>query len=196
MSVWILYLFLLLLLKGVLPYNSVCLGLQCWSTGFFVNYLAFHNLISQREKTQTSTFFAKTFQRGTFLLFLPLSISSSLRKLLLLHNLSRINTHDKFTLEDAVITEMIGSKLRIFFKSRDARYRSLARVVWACFCYKFSISTTPISSTFLHIIAHWNGSASHNLAKPSSVTYLFLLLSLSCILTRIWGLQRLLTKWG
>ena len=77
------------------------------------------NQSSQREKTQ----------RGTFLLFLPLSISSSLRKLLLLHNLSRINTHDKFTLEDAVITEMIGSKLRIFFKSRDARYRSLARVV-------------------------------------------------------------------
>ena len=26
------------------------------------------------------------------------------------HNLSRINTHDKFTREDAVITEMIGSK--------------------------------------------------------------------------------------
>ena len=57
-------------------------------------------------------------------------------------NLSRINTHDKFTLEDAGITEMIGSKLRIFFKSRDARYRSLARVVRACFCYKFSTSTT------------------------------------------------------
>ena len=55
--------------------------------------------------------------------------STPLRKVLLLHNLSRINTHDKFTLEDAVITEMIGSKLRIFFKSRDARYRSLARVV-------------------------------------------------------------------
>ena len=154
------------------------------------------NKSSQREKTQRGTFFAKTFQRGTFLLFLPLSISSSLRKLLLLHNLSRINTHDKFTLEDAVITEMIGSKLSFFFKSRDARYRSLARVVWACFCYKFSISTTPISSTFLHIIAHWNGSASHNLAKPSSVTCLFPLLSLSCIRTCIWGLQRLLTKLG
>jgi hypothetical protein len=66
-----------------------------------------------REKTQRGTFFAKTFQRGTFLLFLPLSISSSLRKLLLL---SRINTHDKFTLEDAVIAAMIGSKLRFFSK--------------------------------------------------------------------------------
>ena len=137
-----------------------------------------------------------TILTSTILLFLLLSISTSLRKVLLLHNLSRINTHDKFTLEDAVITEMIGSKLRIFFKSRDARYRSLARVVWACFCYKFSISTTPISSTFLHIIAHWNGSASHNLAKPSSVTCLFPLLSLSCIRTCIWGLQRLLTKLG
>ena len=120
----------------------------------------------------------------------------SLRKLLLLHNLSRINTHDKFTLEDAVITEMIGSKLRIFFKSRDARYRSLARVVWACFCYNLVTFLLHISSTFLHIIAHWNGFSSHNLAKPSSVTYLFMLLSLSCIRTRIWGLQRLLTKWG
>ena len=64
-------------------------------------------------------------QRGTF----SPKRTTSLRKLLLLHNLSRINTHDKFTLEDAVITEMIGSKLRFFFKSRDARYRSLARVV-------------------------------------------------------------------
>ena len=41
---------------------------------------------------------------------------TSLRKLLLLHNLSRINTHDKFTREDAVITEMIGSKPRFFQK--------------------------------------------------------------------------------
>ena len=65
------------------------------------------------EKTQRGTFFAKTFQRGTFLLFLPLSISTSLRKLLLLHNLSRTNTHDKFTLEDVVITEMIRIKAHI-----------------------------------------------------------------------------------
>ena len=148
------------------------------------------------RKNAKGHIFRQNVPKDTFLLFLPLSISSSLRKLLLLHNLSRINTHDKFTLEDAVITEMIGSKLRFFFKSRDARYRSLARVVWACFCYKFSISTTPISSTFLHIIAHWNRSASHNLAKPSSVTCLFPLLSLSCIRTCIWGLQRLFTKLG
>ena len=110
------------------------------------------NQSSQREKTQRGTFFAKTFQRGTFLLFLPLSISSSLRKLLLLHNLSRINTHDKFTLEDAVITEMIGSKLRIFFKSRNARYRSLARVVWACFCYKFLRFNHP---HFVYVSTHY-----------------------------------------
>ena len=140
------------------------------------------------EKNQRGTFFAKTNSRGTFLLFLPLSISSSLRKLLLLHNLSRINTHDKFTLEDAVITEMIGSKLRIFFKSRDARYRSLARVVWACFCYNLVTFLLHISSTFPHIIAPCNGFSSHNLAKPSNVTYLFLLWSFACILTRIWGL--------
>ena len=75
-----------------------------------------------------------------------------LRKLLLLHNLSRINTHDKFTLEDAVITKMIGSKLRFFFKSRDARYRSLARVVWACFCYKFLRFNNP---HFVYVSTHY-----------------------------------------
>ena len=48
---------------------------------------------------------------------------------ILLHNLSRINTHDKFTLEDAVIAAMIGSKVTSFPKTHDAGYRSLARVV-------------------------------------------------------------------
>ena len=37
---------------------------------------------------------------------------------------------------------MIWSKVTNFPKTHDAGYRSLARVVWACFCYKFSISTT------------------------------------------------------
>ena len=37
---------------------------------------------------------------------------------------------------------MIGSKVTSFPKTHDAGYRSLARVVWACFCYKFSISAT------------------------------------------------------
>ena len=60
----------------------------------------------------------------------------------------------------------------------------------------FDKFTLYISSMFLHIIAHWNGFSSHNVAKPSSVTYLFLLLSLSCIRTCIRGLQRFLTKWG
>ena len=141
------------------------------------------------EKNQTRSFFAKTYTKPAHFALFPLSISTSLWKLLLLHNLSRINTHDKFTLEDAVITEMIGSKLRIFFKSRDARYRSLApRVVWACFCYNLVTFLLHISSTFPHIIAPCNGFSSHNLAKPSNVTYLFLLWSFACILTRIWGL--------
>ena len=48
---------------------------------------------------------------------------------ILLHNLSRINTHDKFTLEDTVIAAMIGSKVTSFPKTHDAGYRSLARVV-------------------------------------------------------------------
>ena len=70
------------------------------------------------------------FVRGDDWSFTPKNIVVKVQsRVLLLHNLSRINTHDKFTREDAVITEMIGSKLRIFFKSRDARYRSLARVV-------------------------------------------------------------------
>jgi len=40
-------------LKGVLPYNSVCLGLQCWSTGFFGNYLL--EKTKERRKTHRTT---------------------------------------------------------------------------------------------------------------------------------------------
>ena len=81
------------------------------------------------RKNAKGHIFRQNVPKGHIFALFATFISSSLRKLLLLHNLTRINTHDKFTLEDAVITEMIGSKLRIFFKSRDARYRSLARVV-------------------------------------------------------------------
>ena len=74
---------------------------------------------AQIRKNNTSVFVMKQITHKpqlTFCSFCPLSTSTALRKLVLLHNLSRINTHDKFTLEDAVITEMIGSKLRFFSK--------------------------------------------------------------------------------
>ena len=148
------------------------------------------------EKNWSRTFFAKLYWSRTSFLFDATFHSISLRKVLLLHNLSQINIHDKFTLEDTVIIAMTGSKVTSFPKTHDAGYRSLARVVWACLCYKFLVFQRPISSTFLHIILHWNGFSSHNLAIPSSITYLFLCLSLACVRTCIWGIKRFLTKWG
>ena len=101
----------------------------CVSLGFHLKNLFFGKKKFSSEKNMQPPDMEEKNQRGTF----SPKRTTSLRKLLLLHNLSRINTHDKFTLEDAVITEMIGSKLRIFFKSRDARYRSLARVSLSMF---------------------------------------------------------------
>ena len=49
--------------KGVLPYNSVCLGLRCWSTQFFVNSLP---LTASLPAYTTSASSASLFIDGKF----------------------------------------------------------------------------------------------------------------------------------
>jgi len=55
--------------KGVLPYNSVCLGLQCWSTGFFGNYLReerfreAYDVITEELSSSSSLKFARQRER-------------------------------------------------------------------------------------------------------------------------------------
>ena len=51
------------------------------------------------------------------------------RKVLLLQNLSRLNTPDTFTVEHVAIIVVLGNELTNFPKIYDARYRSSARVV-------------------------------------------------------------------
>ena len=82
------------------------------------------------------------------LFFLPLSISTSLRKLLLLHNLSRINTHDKFTLEAPFCALVVIAPDATFVVSRHQLFffffffffvflsKSFMPMIWFCFSSK------------------------------------------------------------
>ena len=78
--------------------------------------------------------------------------STSLRKVILLHNLSRLNTRDKLTLEDVVIIAMIRSKCTFFFRNQRCRIQEFSAL--SSICSNLVSQPLSTSSKFLHIIMH------------------------------------------